>query len=48
MGHNSKREGEQRFHFEPKNVRYLRIEGLGNERFQNRFNELKLFGPSIN
>jgi len=43
-GHSSKREGEQRFHFAPQQARFIKIEGLGNERYQNRFNLLKLYG----
>ena len=42
-GHSSKREGEQRFNFSPTEARYIKIEGLGNERYQNRFNLLKLY-----
>jgi len=42
-GHSSKLEGEQRFEFAPRKARYVRIEGLGNERYQNRFNLLKLY-----
>lgn len=43
-GHSSKREGEQQFPFDPVEARFVRIEGLGNERYQNRFNGLKLYG----
>ncbi|VGO22328.1 galactose-binding domain-containing protein [Pontiella sulfatireligans] len=46
-GHSSKREGEQRFHFPAQKARFIKIEGLGNERYQNRYNLLKLFGPVL-
>jgi len=42
-GHSGKREGEQRFFFEPERVRFVKVEGLGNERCQNRFSALKLY-----
>ena len=42
-GHSSKREGEQRFRFKPQQARFVRIEGLGNERYQNRFNRLNVY-----
>ena len=45
-GHSSKKEGEQQFHFAPREARFIRIEGLGNERYQNRFNLLKLYRES--
>lgn len=42
-GHSSKCEGEQLFRFAPVAARFVRVEGLGNERYQNRFNLLKLY-----
>ncbi|QHI69317.1 discoidin domain-containing protein [Tichowtungia aerotolerans] len=42
-GQSGKQNGEQRFRFAPRQTRFVRIEGLGNERYQNRFNRLKLY-----
>jgi hypothetical protein len=42
-GHSSKQEGEQLFRFVTQTVRYIRIEGVGDERYQNRYNLLKLY-----
>jgi hypothetical protein len=46
-GQSARPEGVQRFYFPPQKARYVKIEGLGNENYQNKYNELKLYGCGV-